>query len=623
MANEYLKPVSWIANGWTSLISNVDEPWQTPDGSTIGYSTVTSPTGAACTIDFSDVQDIRNGIDEITGLSVLIRAKGIVGTPELYVYLKKFGNTLSYYTLPFPPTVNYQNKAIFWVNWNDAFAGTDTAPINSLQMQLVLNQPGVEIEIDTISISVSYIIPPDVYKYPEEATLNLRGKVPPITRNDFVRPTEDTLDLTLYDSEMLRADTIYPGPRFLLLNTASFVLDSPFDPVKTALTLSGKVPVLSQKRTPAADSVTLAGKVPDDIAVSEHQVITFPLTYINNLFLQGQEVGDEDTVLPSRGRAYLTGKKPTVERNWVVTPAASALQVGEPPHVERIWPESWEPGEWLGDITNIDEPPDEPDGLVISIDQPSKLANIYFSDVQRIRDGVDRITGVKPTFRVRAAAGVVGDESPSIKLWSYVFINDIQVSIHKMSIIPTFVTYELPEFTYGTGTETGPINSMYMKWAIYDTAVTAEIDLISFDVIYDRVSTTEPTLDSGHQPGKVPVTLTGRALEVLDSGRSPPAETLALTGKTPVISQGFAPGAGQLRLLSDTEKSPASAELSLTGQAPIIRSIVPSAGSLTLIGKAPSTLLATVLPPGDHGIMSLTSNYEIEHIATPSEDIEL
>jgi hypothetical protein len=44
---------------------------------------------------------------------------------------------------------------------------------------------------------------------------------------------------------------------------------------------------------------------------------------------------------------------------------------------------------------------------------------------------------------------------------------------------------------------------------------------------------------------------------------------------------------------------------------------------MQLIGKGLVMTFSTVLVPGDHSVMSLSSRYDIEHIATPTDEIEL
>jgi hypothetical protein len=638
MPSELLKPVSWTSTWRYGLVSNIDEPFATPDGSAIGED---GSGGVLARIQMSDIQNIRD-IDLLDGIIIKLRSRRETDPfdelPEvrLYIFWLIDGSVRGSFNFVEPDTFNlWTNRELSFPVWDSHIQVLTPQQLNSLEIiiQVASRAPDVTpvlVEVDTLEVEIVYSLPPPILKDPDEVQLTLTPKslVYPLV-NYYRRPADG--ELLLPDdkiSTVFREDTIRLIPSLLLLNEQNWTQNFTFYPGKKSLSLAGKVPVLDFSSPTAKGSVTLAGKVPDDIDQTENQLITVPDGYTSHLLLSGQNVGDEDTRMPDRLRTYLSGDAPTAELSYTVSPDAVSMQVGQPPGSERLWPESWvpvwfEPG-WSGNITDIDEPPDEPDGAVISVNQPSALCSIYFSDVKLIRDGIDTITGVKPTFRVRAAAGVVGDEVPSIKLWSYVYINDNFVSTHTMSINPFFVTYELPVFTYPgvQGTDTGPINSMYMNWAIYDAGVTAEIDLISYEVFYDYDAPSKvPLLGRGERPAKGTLSLQGKKVTALNSTDAVSSGSVSLAGEQPLLFRSLILELIGKGIALDAALPVPGTALAFTGKAPVIAPS-PDEAVLSLTGIRPVFVFGSVIPPGDHGIMSLSTRYDIEHIATPKDELE-
>jgi hypothetical protein len=502
-------------------------------------------------------------------------------------------------------TGNYYNFALGGASgtWSAAFAGTDTAPINSVQANLVIfesSAPDVKVDVDTIAIEVWYTLPSPIVRSPTEYEFVLASNPSIFTKNDFARPPIKALDLTLNDSEMLRADTIRLDPKQLILNTYSVVENYPFYPDKNALTLAGKIPILVQTRDPASDDLTLAGKVLDGVNVTENQWIDTPHTYANTLSLSGQDIGFEDYALPGRGRINLASDAPVLQRSWKSSPNIASLKVIKPLSPEYIWPVSWDSNGWSGDVTNIDEYRnlgDSGDGLAISVDQINQHCRIDFSDVQEIRDGIDTITDMYVGFRTRAS-------SPA-KLYVTLRINGVAVDAFDFTMLTSWGGLLLVSASWAShviGTDTGPINSIQLDFYILDSGVVAEIDYVFIQLTYDSVDLFKPVLDSGCYPSKLPLVISGRSLEPVDTGNRIPVETLALAGKVPSTDTGFITSPGNLILRSDTELILPAATLSLAGKAPVIRAIVPGTGPLSLAGKAPALVFGTVLPPGDHGM---------------------
>jgi hypothetical protein len=626
MPSEYLKPVLMFSQVWDGLVTNIDESFSTPDGSTISTN---NNTGITVRFDFSDTQVIRN-IDSPQSLKIKVRARQEITDPA---YQKTL--TALWVVHDIPSFIEYGRKDFTppqSATYTD-FILTDSLWDAHLQLMTVeqMNKFGVYIstpyspagpsliEIDTLEIEIVYQEAPNIIVEPDEIDLQLTPKslVYPLV-NYYRRPADGELLLPGKTPELFREDTIRLDSSYLILNGKSLVLSPTVFPNKQALSLAGKVPVLDFSSLPAKSGVTLAGKVPDSIDVTENQWITVPDGYTSHLLLFGQNVGDEDTVMPDRLRATLSGKVPTAERSWKSTPDTASLNVDIPPSPERIWPESWAPGGWSGDITNIDEPLSEADGLVVSVDQPSLTCTIDFSDVQDIRDGVDTITGLLPSFRIRASAAT--------KLYYYAFVED--ALIHSGTLTTSggvFTNYILPDFLWGpavAGTDTGPINSFQLKLAIFDSGVTMEVDVISLDVIYDRVTVTEPILGEAIIPAKGTLSIQGEAVEAINSGDMPAAGLVSLAGKQPLLFRSLILELIGKGIALDAALPVPGTALAFTGKAPIIRSITPDAAALSLTGKRPAFVFGTVIPPGDHGIISLSTRYTIEHIATPTDELE-
>jgi hypothetical protein len=461
---ELLKPVSWNPNvselpsgSWAGLISNVDEPFTSPDGSTISCSTAS----VACEIDFSDVVFIRNGIDEILTVVPQIRMRS--DTPlTVYMYLRKYGNVLSYQDLFVLGDNVFRNWSIYKTSWHGAFAGTDANALDSIQMNLIVfNAEPWNLQVDTIGIQVQYQNPPGIETKPGEGLLGIDTGPPTRLVRNYARPSLGTIQFVPKDVEFFRQEIVRLDNYYLILSQHTPVLDSTYYPGKSSLTLAGSTPLPSFDFLPGKASVALAGKVPDSIDVTADIVISIPDR--GKLYTQGQEVGDEDSVLPSRTHLRLEGQQPDVERSWTVIP------------------------------------------------------------------------------------------------------------------------------------ETGPL------------ALSGQALLLSGTVLIAK-----GTAD-----------LTGKNTERINSGESPDSETLDLTGKVPQVGQGVLTPAGRLSIREHSSLPVPRGALALAGSAPIVRSIIIQVGGLALSGKKPVLDFATVLPPGDHGIISVSTRRGIEHIGTPSDEIEL
>jgi hypothetical protein len=617
---ELLKPVSWNPNvselpsgSWAGLISNVDEPFTSPDGSTISCSTAS----VACEIDFSDVVFIRNGIDEILTVVPQIRMRS--DTPlTVYMYLRKYGNVLSYQDLFVLGDNVFRNWSIYKTSWHGAFAGTDANALDSIQMNLIVfNAEPWNLQVDTIGIQVQYQNPLGIETKPGEGLLGIDTGPPTRLVRNYARPSLGTIQFVPKDVEFFRQEIERPDNYYLILEQSLPVLNSTYFPGKATLTLAGTLQ--SYYGIPTDDgALTLAGKAPDDIDQTENQRITVPDSYTSHLLLSGQNVGDEDTVMPDRLRATLSGKVPTAERSWKSTPDTASLNVDIPPSPERIWPESWAPNGWLGNIEDIDEPLDEADGLVIYTNQPSLICTIDFSDVQDIRDGVDTITGLLPLFRIWASAAT--------KLYYYIYVEDTFRASGTLSTSGgVFTNFILPDFLWGpfvAGTDTGPINSFQMRLAIFDSGVTVDVDVISLYVIYDRVMTTNPLLGEAIIPTKGTLSLQGKVPTALNTTDAVPSGSVSLSGEQPLLFRSLILNLSGKGIALDAALPVPGTALAFTGKAPIIRSIIPDAATLSLTGKRPAFVFGTVIPPGDHGIISLSTRYDIEHIATPTDELE-
>jgi hypothetical protein len=621
MPSELLKPISWTTTWKYGLVTNIDEPFATPDGSSIGED----DSGVYAQFQMSDISNIREGVDSLESIIIKLRIQSEIDpaddlpNPYIGVYWLINGTTKGLTDFVISDRGRWDNYYLTSPQWDLHIQGMTVAQLNTLEILIYIydrspDTTPVLVQVDTLEVEIVYSIPPPIEIPIDEGDLVLTGKTLTRTTNDFVRPTIETLDLELRDSEFIRADTIRIDQKYALLNSVSPTLVTTSYPAKIAATLSGKVPVLSYVRSPAADDLDLTGKVPD-LDATLNQWITVPRSHLG---LQGGDVGLDGDELPAVGDLDLTGKVPTLAYSWTVAPDAATLTADIPPSPERIWPESWTPNGWLGDIENIDEPLDEADGLVIYTNQPSLTCTIDFSDVQDIRDGVDTITGLLPSFRIRASAAT--------KLYYYIYVEDTFRASGTLSTSGgVFENFILPDFLWGpfvAGTDTGPINSFQMKLAIFDSGVTVDVDVISLDVVYDRVTVTNPLLGEAIITAKGTVSLQGKAVGSINSGYAIPTGSLSLVGQQPLLFRSLILELSGKGVALDAALPVPGTALAFTGKAPIVRSIIPDSATLSLIGKRPAFVFGTVIPPGDHGIISLSTRYDIEHIATPTDELE-
>jgi hypothetical protein len=566
---------------------------------------------------FSATSDFDGDIDNVLCKEVN------ASVPEVGIYVKWFINGLEkgigFYELPNDNT--FSNHTFTYPWWDDHLARLTQAQLDTLEVEIQSNfRPSyptpVLISVDTLTVRIFYDLPPPIVKTPDEGDLGIVTGPPTRLVRYYARPSSGTTLLSPKSLSLFRQNIERPDPRVLFLEQYSPVLATTYFPGKTTLSLAG---------TPQADygiptsdgALALAGKVPTTATTTNHFINIF---LRSRLYLQGQEVGDEDSALPSRVRTQLEGQSVSAERSWLSSPDPVVLQVGEPAHYERLWPESWTPGLWSGDVANIDESPDAPDGQVIKINQQSQFCSIEFSDVEIMRDGIDTITGLQPTFRIRSNVA-------DTKLYYYLYVeNTLRTTGTLTTTGSGFDTLILPEslwIAYVAGTDIGPINSLKIQLAIFDSGVTMEVDLISLDVTYDRVSPTKPTLNTTIIPAKGTLSLSGRNLEAISSVNAPDPDTLALAGQAPDLFVSLTLDlVGKSPTLDVALPVPGTA-LALTGKAPLILAVEPDPASLVLSGKGLSLEFATVLTPGDHGIISVSTRRSIEHIATPTDEIEL
>ena len=581
----------------------------------------------------SDIQDIRPGIDVIDGGIFKFRARQAIIPNNGHQRLEYFwyvGGDLKGWDsgIYLDNTGAWINKEIRYAHWDDHLKLMTVDQLNTLEVIITTstgNAEGYLIEIDTVEVEILWSVPTPISLVPEDAALGLSPKQPDYLVEYYRQIAEGTLQTSGKDADLFRQDIIRSDAYNLLLGKPTQVLNTTYYPGKASLTLAGTLEVDYGSR-PAKASVSLSGKAPDDIDQTENQWITVPDSYTSHLLLSGQNVGDEDTVMPDRLRTYLSGKAPTAELSYTVSPDAVSMQVGQPPGSERLWPESWvpvwfEPG-WSGDVANIDEPPDEPDGLVITANQDGAVCSVYFSDVKYIRNGIDTITGVRPSYRIRSPEVVPAPGSE--KLYTYVYVEENFVTGVNLQLTNDFFTYVLPSFDWNiTGTDTGPINSLYMNLIIWDPGITVEVDLLSLDVLYDYATTSKvPILGSSERPAKGTLSLQGKAVEAVNSEDASPSGSLSLVGEAPLLFRSLKLELTGKGIALDAALPVPGTALAFTGKAPIVRSIIPDAATLSLTGKRPAFVFGTVIPPGDHGIISLSTRRSIEHIATPADELE-
>ena len=166
-------------------------------------------------------------------------------------------------------------------------------------------------------------------------------------------------------------------------------------------------------------------------------------------------------------------------------------------------------------------------------------------------------------------------------------------------------------------------------------------------VIDGKVPVLDVTTSVFSQPAQAPVTLTGAAPAAVGSQvRAITTATLSLAAQLPSRSLGTPIPVTEVDLTFDSVRPqigglnaeltlaaqlplrivthlavPAAAALTLTGQTPIrvFNDPVPLTGAAQLAGYAPTLSFSTILAPGGPGLISLTVDYSIEIIATPTD----
>jgi len=161
-----------------------------------------------------------------------------------------------------------------------------------------------------------------------------------------------------------------------------------------------------------------------------------------------------------------------------------------------------------------------------------------------------------------------------------------------------------------------------------------------------KVPTASTTRHVWENPAVGGLTLSGQANSLAGSvGRTPALGTLSLGGQAPLVVRGtvltmnnasltLSGGQPQLGLLPDAlalaGQAPtldytvalALGTLTLTGKAPpvvLVSATMPETGTLTLSGKVPTLGFSTQLTPGLPGLISLSVDYGIELIGTPTD----
>jgi hypothetical protein len=331
MPSELLRPISWTDQWRYGLASNVDEPFDTPDGSTIGEDRA---GGHTARFQMSDMQTYREGIDTLTGIIVKLRGKpqpdptDVLPDPELNVFWLINGSVRgsASWIPPYVPPDNWTNKFFSFPHWDAHIQGLSLAQLQTLEVivQVQSRVPDftlVLVEVDTLEVEITYDIPAPIVATPDEYQGNLSGKTFTRTTNDIVRPTLETLSLVPKTAELIRHNIVYPDPIFALLNTTSQVLATGLYPGKVAVTLTGTTTPLGQLRDPAIETLSFAGKVPSFV----HTTNNFVTAQRGRLYLAGQHSGNADTALPGRHRLDLVGQTIVLDRSWTVSPTATSL----------------------------------------------------------------------------------------------------------------------------------------------------------------------------------------------------------------------------------------------------------------------------------------------------------
>lgn len=350
MPTEVLRPNTWD-NGWPEgFISNVDDPIEAPDGSTIS-TTVRNDTFRA---GFTNVVNIRDGIDTVNGITIMIRTVAQYSTlgtrPEMFVTM--YINGVSQGTpAPWLLNTSYVNFPFVYFGWN---ANWSVSQLNSIEIEVRVDPDPTTVFsrawIDVIEVVVDYDIPPPITKDPDEANIILVGKSPTRSQQLYRSLGTDSIVVGGQVATLFREQVERPDTRSLTLNvqTPQAITTNRYFPATESLLIGYGSNVLKYSIGTALGSMSLSGKVP--VSTDKRNVFKSPLRL--GLRLSGQNIAADGEYESDRVRALLAGQDVTIDQELGSFPDTGTgfLALGTETPVANIGTITY-PGEKVLDLT--------------------------------------------------------------------------------------------------------------------------------------------------------------------------------------------------------------------------------------------------------------------------------
>jgi hypothetical protein len=447
----------------------------------------------------------------------------------------------------------------------------------------------------------------DIALAPDREQLALTGKVPEFNEAYFSDPTRLSLVLTGKAPELLGQDTLSPTEGTLTLtgkvpesNETHFS-----DPARRQLVLAGKVPTILQtfSAEPARLELTLTGKQPE-LAAADAEIPPKVALTLAGKVPESNETHFSD---PTRLELSLTGKVPTflVQTLELPTEATLALAGKAPALALTIAPAREE-------LTLTGKTPLTGEQQLVEPDREQLV-----------------LTGQAPTpFREKTVA-------PAIETLS--LAGKTPVVLQTFSVAPAKADLTLSgtvPFTIIPGVEGAfllPAGRLvlYSRRGLWLDGRTPTISISVGEITTGAgalaLTGKTPTLEYDWvvAPAKGELTLAGQSLNVQEYLTEPGTETLALTGKAPIVGPPITIAVNRLQLSLNAYATTRAYGLLLTGQAltfetPGVKSA--SAAALSLTTYAPTVASSETKVPTPTGQAALLGYWPVLSIVNPNQE---